>query len=174
MRFKLKQGVGNHTETDPKTGRPVTYKSGDGQIIESDSDLVARFPEKFERVVVGGEAVVQDPSTPEEEKTPVQEAAEEGAKDVMPPEEPEVEEPEAEEPDEDEADEPEGKPVPKGAKDVTDKFPRAEEEELKVFYKKGKGFFVTEEEETSIALNEKRLKKAQVEEFIDDYLDDEE
>jgi len=156
MFFRLKEKVGNHAETDPKTGLPIVYKPGD--VIESDTDLAKNWPDKFDRVKVG-----PSEDTPDEDEADIQAAAEEGAKDVTPPDEDE---------DEDFDDEEEEK-VPLG-KDVTEKFPRAEEEELKVFYKKGKGFFVTETEDPFTALNEKKLKKAQVEDFIDEYLDDEE
>jgi len=167
MRFKLKSKVGNHTETDPKTGNLVIYTPGD--VVESESDLVARFPDKFERVTVGNEkaAVVQSTETPEAEKTPVQKAAEEGAKDIQ-PEEPAEEL--KEEPKEESKKKVLKKKNPLG-KDVTEKFPSAEEQELKVFYKKGKGYSITEAGDTSIALNEKPLKKSQIAKFVEEYLE---
>ena len=103
MFFKMKPKVGNHRQRNKK-GDIVTYTSGD--VVESDIDLEERYPEKFERV-----------NTPtamtEESKKAVQEAAEEGAKDLYPtkdepdPEEDEDEEEEDEEEEDDEIEEPE-------------------------------------------------------------------
>lgn len=77
---------------------------------------------------------------------PVQKAAEEGAKDL--------------------------KPEPLG-KNVTEKFSLAAENDFKVFYKRGKGYMVTESVNEYIALNDKKLKKADVEEFIDEFIEPE-
>ena len=170
MYFKMKDGVGSHSEKDSKTGLPVVYKSGD--IVKSDSDLAIRFPDKFERVNMGGlketkSATVQDIETPEEEKSEVQQAAEEGVKDIQPPKKDEEEE----QPPKKDEEEKKVKLRKKLGKDATAKFPRAEEEDFKVFYKKGKGYFVTESDEPFTALNKKPLKKAQVENFVEDYLE---
>jgi len=74
--FRLKEGCASHVEKD------VTYEPG--EIIESDSDLVALFgPEKFE-------SCSGIPTQPDEDKTlerkkSVEEAAEAGVEDVAPP-----------------------------------------------------------------------------------------
>lgn len=169
MLFRMKEKVGSHSDVNSK-GELVTYKSGD--VIETNVDLAKAFPEKFERVRVGGETPplpenikksprLENIDTPKEEKSDIQKAAEKGAKDVIPP---------AEEPEDEDDDEDDEEKVPLG-KDVTEKFPGTEEEKLKVFYKKGKGFFVTTAADPFTALNEKKLKKAKVEIFIDEFLD---
>jgi hypothetical protein len=61
-------------------------------------------------------------------------------------------------------------PKPLG-KDVTDKFPTAKEDDFKVFYKPKAGYFVTEEDTPFDALNEDKLSKAKVEEFIKSLLE---
>ena len=49
MIFKLKKGVGKHTQNNAD-GIPIVYKAGD--VIESDSDLARNFANKFERIDV--------------------------------------------------------------------------------------------------------------------------
>lgn len=148
MKFKLKTNVGNHTQ-----GNRV-YKAEDGEIIESDIDLVEKFPNKFEKVVIPGAG----PSDPEE----IQKAAEEGAKEI---------EPQEEEEEEDDWDDEEEELEPLGA-DVTKKFPIAVEKDFKVFYKRGKGYMVTEADDPFTKLNKKKLKKANVKEYIEKQLED--
>ncbi|MHA1170342.1 MAG: hypothetical protein ACTSRU_21145 [Candidatus Hodarchaeales archaeon] len=58
-------------------------------------------------------------------------------------------------------------------RDGTSKFSIAEEQDFKVFYKAGKGWFVTEADDPFVALNKKPLKKDEVEEFIEEYLEEE-
>jgi len=55
-------------------------------------------------------------------------------------------------------------------RDVTEKFEVAEEEDFKVFYATGRGYFVAEAEDPTTSLNEKGLKKASVEKYIKKYL----
>lgn len=55
MRFKLKEKTGSHIEDGKK------YKPG--EVVESDRDLVAAFPEKFERVGRSGERELADDDT---------------------------------------------------------------------------------------------------------------
>ena len=52
---------------------------------------------------------------------------------------------------------------------MTERFPRAEEEDFKVF-QKGGAFYVTEADDDEVALHDKPLKKAQVEPFVEQYL----
>jgi hypothetical protein len=159
MLFKLKPGVGNHAETDPKTGEITVYHANEGKIIESQHNLVQLFPDKFERVNIGG--------VTEQEKEEVQKAAEKGAKDILPKQESNEEEIE----DTEEKEEEKGEIVPIG-KDVTEeKFPEAKEQDFKVFYsKEDRGYFVTEFEDISTALNDEPLKKREVNPFIESYL----
>lgn len=49
MFFRLKKGAGNHAEPGPH-GDIQMFTSQGGEIIETTSDLVKRFPEKFEQV----------------------------------------------------------------------------------------------------------------------------
>lgn len=145
MLFKMKSGVGSHAEPGPD-GRVVIHKAGDNAIIESDRDLVTMFPNKFERV----DEI--NPAKPE--KSDVQKAAEEGFKGVMPPADP---------PAEQEEEEPLGR-------DVTHRFPLAEEEDFKVFAKGG-AFFVVEADDPDVPLNDKPLKRKDVEQFVEQNLE---
>ncbi len=54
-------------------------------------------------------------------------------------------------------------------RDVTKRFPKAAEEDFKVFADGG-AFFVCESDDPTKALNDKPLKKAQVEKFVEEYL----
>jgi hypothetical protein len=153
MLFKLKPGVGNHSEKDPKTGKVTIYHSKDGEIIDSDKNLCQIFPDKFEQVNVGG-VVVQDVNTPKKAKTPVQKAAEKGAKDIAPPKETEKK-----------------KTAKSLGRDITEKnFPEVGEQDFKVFYTPRKGYFVTENEDISVAINDTPLKKDEVTAFVENYL----
>lgn len=148
MKFRLLPKAGDHAEAGAG-GVALAYRAGD--IVESDRDLMEAFPNKFERVDVAEEPA--SPSTPfkpsAEEKTAVQKAAEEGAKDVSPPEDP--------------------KSNPLG-RDVTKRFPKALEEEFLVFADGG-AFSVSEADEPAEALNNKPLKRKDVDSFIREYLE---
>jgi len=63
----------------------------------------------------------------------------------------------------------ERKPI---GKDCTAKFLIAQEQDFKVFYKRGKGYFVTEADDEFTPLNKKGLKKDDVEDFIIEYLEE--
>jgi len=158
MLFKLKPGVGNHAETDPKTGETKIYNAKDGEIIESQHNLCQLFPDKFESVTVGGAPL---------EKIEVQKAAEKGAKDILPKQESNEEETEEIE----EKEEEKGEIVLLG-KDVTEeRFPEAKEQDFKVFHSKEyKGYFVTGFENIATSLNKDPLKKKEVIPFIEKYL----
>ena len=153
MYFKLKKGTGNHTQRNKK-GELVTYTSAGGEVIESDIDLTKKYPEKFEKVEIPGIEV---------SKKEVEEAAKKGAEGIADPNK-------EDEDNFDEDEEDEREPL---GKDVTSKFPIAKEQDFKVFYKKGKGFFVTEADDEFTALNKKGLKKVDVESFIEEQLEDE-
>ena len=142
MYFKLKEGVGNHAETDAD-GNVTIYRAKEGKVIKSNVDLAAKFPDKFVRV---------------QTKAPVQEVPEEEIPEEEIPDEPEEDE-----------DEPDEEPEPLG-KDATDKFPLAGENDLSVFYARGKGYYVTEADDPFTALNKKGLKKDKVEAYIKKYL----
>jgi len=159
MFFKMKKRTGNHSQDG------VIYVSGD--VVESEKNLCEMFPGKFERIDVPFE-IFKRP-----EKSDVQKAAEEGAKDIKPKKKSKpkpVSDEEvlaiADEPDEEE-DEEDKEPL---GKDVTKNYKRAGEEDLKVFYKKFKGRWVTEAEDPFTALNKKPLKKDQVVPFIEKWL----
>jgi len=176
MLFKLKPKTGNHSQKDAQ-GNLVVYNYRDGHVFESDIDLEAQFPEKFERVKV--------PAAEPEPKNPpnIIKAAQEGTAEIKKC--PECEavllagakfcsecgsaaEEKSEEVQETEVEDNDLEPL---GKDVTEKFPRAEEEDLLVFYKKGKGYFVTEVEDPYTRLNKKKIgKKTSVTPFIEKYL----
>jgi len=149
MYFKLLPKSGSHAQPGDD-GEVVIYEASEGRIIESKNDLVKMFPNKFKKVDLG--SLIQTADTPEKEKTPVQKAAEEGAKDVMPPEKPKK------------------KKEKYLGEDCTSKFPSVEEQALKVFYAKGKGYFITEDDDPFVALNKDNLKKEEVDFFVKDYL----
>jgi hypothetical protein len=144
--FKLKPKVGSHSEKNDE-GHIEVYKASEGRVIETEKDLVAMFPEKFERV-----KGFDDADTPE--KTDVSEAAEAGAADIAPPAPTPV--PEA----------PVESPL---GKDRTDKFSHAKENDFKVF-SDGGAFYVTDVDDIEKALNDKPLKRQQVDSFVDEYL----
>ena len=151
MYFKLKRKAGNHSQKD-KNGKAVVYVAKDGNVIESENDLIKMFPGKFELVEVVT-APVEVVKSAENKKSDVQKIVEKVAKDISAPVKKE-----------------EKKAEPIG-KDVTEKHPLAEEQDFKVFYVKGKGYFVTEADDDSVALNKKGIKKEKVEAFIKKYLE---
>ena len=170
MYFKLKPRTGNHAQTD-KDGNVVIFTAKEGRVIKSKTDLAKKYPTKFERVNIAGEKeleTVQDP----DEKTDVQLAAEEGIKDIMPEDDDDDFE------DEDEEEKPKKKKKRKKkkakslGKDVSSKFPKAEEEDYKVFYTKGKGYFVTDHDDPTVPLHEERFKKSEVMPFVEEQLED--
>jgi len=150
MYFKLLPKVGNHAQKDPKTGKVTIYKSEDGCVIESDSDLVKKFPGKFERVKAFDPAAEAAAQTEEEE---VEEAPQPSAPSNKKPAKKTT------------------KPKKSVGKDVTEKFPEAKEEDFKVFLK-GSAYVVTEADDPSVPLNKKLLKKKEVMSFIKEYLEE--
>jgi len=171
LKFKLKPGVGRHTQKNPKTGVIETFEAKDGKVILSAVDLVEMFPDKFDRVSVG-----DDPVVPFND---IQEAAEKGASELAPatddsePLEDTDSEEDSQDDDVDDVDDDEeedDEPEPLGV-DKTEQFDIAVEQDFKVFYKKGKGYFVADADEPFVALNKKKLTKAKVEKFIDSLLE---
>jgi len=168
--YKLLPKRGNHNqgETD-KAGNPIIYKPGD--VIETDMDLVKMFPNKFVEVNVGGDNIL-----PTVDKSEIQRAAERGAKDLKPaePDEVEEDEEEIEEEEVEEEEETKSNPVPDGAK-LSKSFPEAEEQDLKIFYKRGEGYWVTEADDPKHnAINNKPIKKkVEVMAFVNEYLGEE-
>lgn len=150
MYFKLLPKVGSHVEKD-KDGNAVTYHSKDGRIIDTEMDLVKRFPNKFERVEVNPTAE----SSPKEEAAPV---VEEAAPVVVEDEVAQVEE----------KSKPKSKTHPLG-RDVTKRFPKADKNDFKVF-SQGGAFSVVEADEDTVPLNEKPLHKKGVDNFITEFL----
>ena len=141
MYFKLKPRVGSHSQLNKK-GELETFTAKEGKVIESDIDLVEKFPDKFELVEIPG--VEKKKETPVEPEPVIEEELEDNDNDV--------------------------KQEPLG-KDRTKNYPVAIEEDLKVFYAKGKGYFVTEGDDEFTALNKEKLKKSKVEAFINQYLE---
>jgi len=130
LKFKLKLGVGNHTEKNLATGENITYTASEGKIIFSANDLAEMFPDKFDRVTIGD---------------PVKEVIEKGA--IVPNDTETKEKPQEEAP---EPQEKAIKPKPLGV-DKTKLFPVAVDQDFKVFYAKGKGYIVAEIDEPTIA-----------------------
>lgn len=146
MKFRLKPNTGSHAGPG-EGGKFKTYKPGD--TVESEQDLCKVFPNKFERIP--DEAPSSFSPSTEEQKAAVSKAAKKGAKGVAPPE---TEEPE---------------PNPLG-RDVTKRFPTAQEEDFQVFADGG-AFSVVEADDPTEALNDKPLKRKDVEPFIRQYLE---
>lgn len=154
MKFRLIGG--NHTEGNGPT-RKVFKKNA---IIDSDRDLTKLFRGKFERIYTAEqlEAVAPVPKVAEKPTpapTPVAEPA------------PAVSEPTTEEK-KPEASKESRKPRKRRGRDATKSFPLALEEEFLVF-QRGSRFDVYEPEDDA-PLNEKGLKKAEVESYIKEYL----
>lgn len=158
MFFKLKPGVGNHAETR-EDGTLEIYKAEEGRVIESSRNLDAMFSGKFERVEIG--------DVPEEAKSGAQKAAEKGAEGVAAPNKGK----DRGEAEDGKSPQPKKSKKPKSSlgKNVTSRFPRAEEEDFKVFADGG-AFYVVEAEEPEIPLHKKPLKRKGVEPFIEAFL----
>ena len=151
-KFKLKPKCGNHSEPNDK-GVYVTYTSG--AVIESNTDLVKRFPNKFIRVNDDSqdtEIGVSVPNIPKPKKevtlTP----------EVLPKE---------------------AKKNSENAAlkelygdEITEEFPTAAIVNLKVFLKKN-WCTVVDPEDDNIVLNEKKLRKNSVEKFLQEYVQEE-
>jgi hypothetical protein len=146
MLFKLLPKVGNHTEGDK------VYTSGD--VVESDLELDKVFQGKFERVK-GFTA-----STPDTQAA-VQAAAEEGAKDVAAPPAPP--------PNQEVSDSKPPKVESPLGRDVTKRFPEAQEQDYLVFSDGGK-FHVAEADDPAFAINDKPLHKKEVIPFVEKLL----
>jgi len=155
MYFKLLPKAGSHA--DKVAGKVVIYKASDEHVFKGEANLAKMFPGKFEEVKVGldGELPKPEPKPepkpkPELKKAPVSEKIK-------------------------------GTPAPAPTaasapvtvkslgRDITKRFPRAEEEDFKVFADNG-AFWVTEADEPDKALNTEPLKKSGVLKFIDSYL----
>ena len=148
--------------TTRETGHMMrTYKNGGaghvtlageaipkGGTITTEEDLAAKFPGKFTVVPTGAQA--QSVSTPEDEKTAVQKAAEAGAKEIA------AAETKAKAA---------GTPSDDGMTDVTKDFPSAEKAGVTVRRDK-RGWWVFDGDEDPA--NEKALKKREVRAFIAD------
>ena len=145
MKFRLLPKAGTHSETGDK-GQLRIYKAGD--IVESAQDLVMMFPNKFQLVE---DEEVQTPSfnPSKEQKAAVAEAAKKGGVEVSAPEEEE-----------------DSNPL---GRNVTKRFPLAKEQDFLVF-SEGGAFHVTEADDPKDPLNDKPLKRKDVEGFIEQYL----
>jgi len=142
-RFRLRPRCGNHIEKNSED-KPITYKSGD--VVKSDRDLTIAFPGKFE-VVLGGEASEDMPTAPNISKPSKKKKISTSPKESASKK---VEIPESEH-----------------GVDVTKEFPTASEVKLKVF-EKSKWFIVVDPDNNEV-LNEKKLRKGKVEDFLADY-----
>lgn len=136
------------------------YNAGD--IIESATDLCRVFVNKFTKV---------DFQAPAAAPAPVQEAPQ---NDVAAPEAPEaapeaMEAPQAP---------PKASPAPSSkapagpdkGEDVTDKFPKALEEDFKVFRTAKNEYWIYDNDAPEVRLNSKSLKRADVNKFIQDQI----
>lgn len=168
MRYKLLKGQYYAPVGPPPSQEKTLHIAGVNDIITSDVDLIAKFPNKFEKIV---EAI---PVTVSKERMEAVEALieegvwEEGDREFL----------------EQLSDENYVRvtrqvvaPAKKSAKasilgeDVTDDYPKAAEEGLKVFSNPSGKFQVTKATNTKKPLNKDPLEdKAGVEAFIDDYL----
>jgi len=150
VKYKLKDKVGSHVHHEDG-GKPFDINPGD--IVETDAPLKEMFPDKFELV----EGLPDTPPVPDpdDEDTPL----------VPPKDQPPVKERAKKKP-------AEKKPTKKSTskpKDVTDKFSHAKEEDFVVFAHK-RGYWVAEADDLDTILNDKKLKKGEVDAFIDTYL----
>ena len=155
MYFKLKPKVGNHAHRDPE-GKITVYHAADENVIESDIDLAKIFPHKFEKV---DSNLSEDTSEPK--KTEVEKAAEAGADGAADPTKKSSRKSRKEE------EKKEANPL---GEEVTSEFPKAVEEDFKVFSANGKGFMVVEPDEPTVPLHKELLPQEGVAPFIDKYL----
>jgi len=151
MKFRLKPKCGNHVESDSK-GNPITYVSGD--IVESNTDLAKKFPSKFVRVQEF-EVDTKGESAPAP-TIPLPE-------DVVTKKNPQILEKEKLEKE---------KLEEQYGEDVSDSFPTAKKVNLKVF-EKGNWYIVLDPDDDNTILTEKKLRKSKVEDFLQEYLQDE-
>jgi len=105
--FRLKPNVGTHVEG--RGASIVTYRAGD--VVESDKDLAAKFPHKFERI-----AEIKPVAAPSQQAPAQAEAAA-----VVPETAPDKP-----------ASKPKGKPGRPKGQDVTAQFSGAAEKDLKI------------------------------------------
>ena len=153
MKYKLKDNVGPHSHQEPGE-EPFDVKPGD--IVDTDAPLDRMFPDKFVPV----EGLPPTPAVdPDEEETPIKVK-----------EQPAVKEPAKKATEKkDKKKSTKKPPKAKPFKDVTEKFSHAKEEDFKVFTK-DRGYWVAEADDPNTILNEKKLKKGEVDGFIDAYL----
>jgi hypothetical protein len=150
-KFKLLEGI--HQDASGKN-----YKKGD--IVPSTANLSEIFLHKFEEVAAS--APVSKPTAPVElpsakDDDPAKISGEEKKDDDQQP------------PEDAPLSHPDGKGRGALGDDVTKDFQSAKDADLKVFTKGG-WHYVTEPDKTDVALNEKALKKAGVDEFIKKFL----
>lgn len=138
---------------------------GPGEIVESDEDLTKKWVNKFARYYEEEEKpkkarkAAKAAAAEEEDEGPDVEAHEETTpKEVLMKET-------------ENADKKPRESVPSklGDEDVTEDFEHAEKNDLLVF-KKGRDFFVAENDDPDTAINEEPLKHAGVNKFIKEYL----
>lgn len=123
-------------------GNPVVHTAAEGRVFETDNDLCKMFPNKFDLVEVGPDKKVASPTSSVDEKV----GSEPPQKETK-------------------------KPSPFG-RDVTDKYPTAGKDDLRVF-QDGDAFTVVEADDPEKALNASPLKKdgkGGVEAFVKKYL----
>ena len=150
--YMLKKKCGNFVGPPDAKGNRTTYKSGDR--VSSDEDLVTKWPGKFGLVGAYDEGPVSDaPEIP----TPSDKKAKKDAKGKVTKTKTSKIEPPAE---------------GKHGIDVTKDFPTAATVELQVF-EKSKWFTVIDPDNGEV-LNEKKLRGKHVEDFLKDYLPDNE
>ena len=145
--YLLKPKCGNYIGPPDSKGKRTTYKAGSR--IVSDEDLVAKWPNKFSLVSVSDEAPLPTaPDIPVLDKKKEKQSKQK-QKDM---EEPLVE----------------TSATSEYGVDVTKDFPTAAEVNLQVF-EKSKWFTVVDPDNGEV-LNEKKLRRNKVENFLADYL----
>ena len=134
--------MGTHVEGDK--GNKKVYKKGDA--VESEHNLIAMFPEKFSTQPInpGEQVKAEVVNKPKNKKT---------------------------DPETDKDDDNIGNVDPKG-KDITEEFPDAVENNIKVFIKgQWCSIFDLDSETPDVAVNEKGIKKDEVAKALDEILE---
>jgi len=142
LRFRLLPGSGRHSQRGPD-GKTRIYLADEDAVIESDLDLAAKFPNKFERL--DPIQPVGDPDGDPQAEAPGEDPPVRIVLDLG------------------------EEPTSALGRDITHKFPKAQAENFLVLCDGG-AFYVVEPEAPDVPLNSRRLHKDQVEPFIEEYL----
>lgn len=149
MVFKLKKKCGNHVDENGKkyvAGDEITTSRRLDEIFKGKFELVREIPESEEEIL--GKPIIPDPTIDEDDDEDDEEVT--ISKKVM------------------------KRLKKKYGKDVSEKFDHAITLGISVFYKNGKGYTCIDPADTSEPMNDKKLKKAGVDDFLEEYLDEDE